>query len=405
MKKPAIITVVVIFVLVFAWQIRENLTRSPEPSVSRQSPPVAVVVTPVEKMTIRDVGTYSGTLLPDSEFIVAPKIAGRVEKIFVEIGDILEQGQLVAILDDDEYVQQVIQARAEMDIAKASIDEARSSLNLQQRELDRAKTLREKKILSEAELDTAEAQYMAALSRYNVTIAQAAYREAELRKAEVRLEYTRIRASWNGENSTRVVGERYVDEGAMLSANAPIASILNISTLKAIIFVIERDYPRINSGQRAIISTDAYPGKTFPGTIARVAPVLQEAARQARVEIAVSNPELLLKPGMFVRAQIEFDRRDDATVVPINALIKSNGQSIIFLADRETMRVRRIPVEIGIIDGTMAEVLSPPLAGTIVTIGQHLLEDGASILLPEGKVDPVSPETRQGSTPLTGTQP
>ncbi|MDT8274181.1 MAG: efflux RND transporter periplasmic adaptor subunit [Desulfomonilia bacterium] len=390
MKKSITISVLVVVVLVFAWQIHKNVSRSPESSAPRQSPPVAVVLAPVETKTIRDIGTYSGSLLPDSEVIVAPKIAGRIEKLFVDIGDRVTQGQLIAVLDDDEYVQQVIQARAELDVARASIDESLSALNLQQREFERAKTLREKKILSEAELDTAEAQYMSALARNQVTLAQAAYKEAELKKAEVRLDYTRIRSSFNNGDTFRVVRERFVDEGAMLSANAPIASIITISTLRAMIFVIERDYPRVRPGQMALISTDAYPNRTFQGSIARIAPALQESARQARVEITVSNSELLLKPGMFVRVQIEFDRHENATVVPLNALVRTDGQSSIFLADTETLRVRQIPIEIGIIDGDMAEVLSPKLSGEIVTMGQHLLEDGAPIIVPGKAIEPGS---------------
>jgi RND family efflux transporter MFP subunit len=385
MNKKYIIVAVAAVVVLIGWQIYQKILDSTKPSVRQQNISVAVEVTPVKKATIREVGIYSGTLLPESQFIVAPKITGKLEKIYVDIGDEVKQDQLIALIDDDESVQQVDQARAELDVAMANIEENRSALNLARREFERAKALQEKKIVSESELDAAEAHYKAALAKQKVAVAQVAQKKSELKTAQVRLDYTRIRASWQNGNQPRVVSERYVDEGAMLTANAPIASIINIRTLKAVIHVIERDYPRVRAGQGAVIATDAYPDRIFTGTIERIAPILKEAARQARVEINVPNPDKLLKPGMFVRVQIEFDRHDNATVVPVNALIKSNGLRSVYLADTEKMRAKLIPVEVGIISGDTAEIVKPAISGLVVTVGQHLLEDGSAITLPEKK--------------------
>lgn len=370
-----------VLALAMIWQSFQRVPGRAEDSSGRAGIPVAVEVAPVGKETIRDIGVYTGTLLPESQFIVAPKVAGRLEKILVHIGDGVQRGQLIAMLDDDEFVQQVDQARAELDVARANIEESSSELGLKQRELERARALREKKIVSQSELDAAEAQYAAALAGQKVAQAQAAQKEAVLKAAQVRLGYTRIRASWEDGSRSRVVGERYVDEGAMLAANAPIASVICIDTLKAVIHVIERDYPRIRPGQKAFITTDAYPGRTFTGTIARIAPVLKEAARQARVEIDVDNPGKALTPGMFVRVQIRFEQHENAVVVPVKALVRDNGTRSVFLVDRELSRVRLVPVEIGIIEGDLAEVTSPDLEGLVVTVGQHLLQDGSEIVL------------------------
>jgi RND family efflux transporter MFP subunit len=369
------------------------------------SAPVAVEVAPVGKQTIREIGVYTGTLLPESQFTVAPKVSGRLEKMLVDIGDEVRQGQLIALLDDDEFVQQVDQARAELDVARANIEESSSELSLRQREFERARALREKKIVSESELDAAEAQYAAALAKQKVARAQAAQKEAVLKGAQVRLDYTRIRASWDDGTQSRVVSERYVDEGAMLPANAPIASVIGIATLKAVTHVIERDYPRIVAGQTALITTDAHPGQTFTGAISRIAPVLKEAARQARVEISVDNPGRALTPGMFVRVQIQFRHRENATVVPVKALVRNNGSRSVFLADTESSRVRLVPVEVGIIEGDMAEVASPDIAGLVVTVGQHLLEDGSEIILPGEKAGSGAGDDPGGKAPETGTRP
>lgn len=384
MKKIYIVASIVLALILIGWLIYQRYTVPSNHTIPPANPPVAVELAPVTKKTIREVGVYTGTLLPDSQFIVAPKIAGKVEKILVNIGDEVTQGQLIASLDDDEYIQQVDQARAELDVAMANIEENRSELNLKQREFERATALREKKIVSESVLDTTEAEYKAALAKQKVVLAQVAQKEAELNTAKVRLDYTRIRAFWSNGGTTRFVGERFVDEGAMLSANTPIVSIIDIHTLKAVIHVIERDYPRVRSGQAAIITTDAYPDRKFTGTIERIAPILKEAARQARVEIMVSNSEGVLKPGMFVRAEIEYDRHEQATVVPINALTKRGGTTNVFLADEDTKRVQLIPVQVGIINGETAEIIEPAISGKVVIVGQHLLEDGSRITVPTG---------------------
>ena len=385
MNKKYIIVAIVVVTTLIGWQIYQKMSLSTKRPFRQQNLSVAVEVTPVKKTTIREIGIFTGTVLPDSRFIVAPKVAGKLEKLFVNIGDEVTRGELIAVLDDDEYVQQVDQARAELDVARAIMEEKRSGLNLARREFERAKALREKKIVSESELDAAEAQYKAALAKQKVVVAQVAQKKSELKTTQVRQAYTRIKASWENGNEPRVVGERFVDEGAMLTANAPIASIIDIRTLKAVIHVIERDYPRVRAGQGAVITTDAYPDRIFTGTIERIAPILKEAARQARVEINVPNPDKLLKPGMFVRVQIEFDRHDNATVVPVNALIKSNGLRSVYLADTEKMRAKLITVEVGIISGDTAEIVKPAISGLVVTVGQHLLEDGSAITLPEKK--------------------
>ena len=169
----------------------------------------------------------------------------------------------------------------------------------------------------------------------------------------------------------------------MLGANAPMVSVIDIETLVAVIHVIERDYPKIRPGLKAAIFTDAFPGREFSGKVIRIAPLLKEKSREARVEIEIRNSDRLLKPGMFVRAQIQFDEQKDATVVPIKAIIKRNGSQGVFVADLEQKRARFVQVTLGIVNGDMAEVLRPPISGSVVVLGHHLLEDGGSILLPQ----------------------
>jgi len=389
MKK--VVGAVILCILIFVgWQIYSRTFMISEQTPRLRDISVAVEVTPVKKSSICEVGRFTGTLLPESQYIVAPKISGRLEKLFVNIGDRVKRDQLIALIDDDEFIQQVDQARAELDVARANIEESRSALSLAEREYERTQSLRTKKIVSESELDAAEAQYKAALARKKVAMAQVAQKEAELKTAQVRLDYSRIKTAWANGNGFRVIGERFVDEGTMLTANTPIVSIIDIHYLRAVIHVIERDYPRIKTGQPALITTDAFPGRIFKGEIARVAPLLKETTRQARVEIDIPNPDNVLKPGMFVRVSIEYECHENATVVPVDALVKSGEQWNIFIADRDRMKAKRIPVTLGIVSDNLAEIVQPDVSGLVVTVGQHLLENDAAISLPDAVTKPSS---------------
>jgi len=343
---------------------------------------VAVETAPVKRTTIRSVGQFTGSLIPRSRFVVAPKVAGRLEKLTVDIGDVVKPGQDIARLDDDEYDQQLQQARAELAVAKAQVAECRSALDLAEGDLKRVKSLHEKKMASDSELEETQARHAAAVAKHAVALAQVTRSEAALRAAEVRLSYTRITAAWPEADGPRVVGERFVDTGTMLRANDPIVSILDNRTMTALIDVVERDYPKVSVGQTAAVTTDGCPGREFTGRIVRIAPLMKETSRQAQAQIEIPNPQGLLKPGMFVRVSVEFQRREDAAVVPLAALARREGQQGVFLVDAAESKVKFVPVKIGLTEGQFAEVLDPALAGEVVTMGHHLLQDGASVLLP-----------------------
>jgi RND family efflux transporter MFP subunit len=369
--------------VLFGWQLIFKIVTSHKDADRRPAHrPVAVEVAAVQQSAIHDTGVFTGSLLPTSRFVLAPKIAGRLEKILVNIGDEVKPGQLVAVLDDEEYRQQVSQAGAELEVTRAALEEVRGTLETSRREFERTVELRKRKIASESQLDAAESDYNALRARLRLALAQVEQKEAALRIAEVRLRYTRIEVP-EGNGGIRVVGERFVDEGALLAPNTPIVSVLDITRLNAVIHVIERDYAKIKPGLEAIISTDAFPRETFSGRVSRIAPLLKERSRQARVEIEIFNESMQLKPGMFVRTQIQYAVREKATVVPVSALVTRNGAQGVFLADRQSHTARFVPVTLGITTRDRAEVLDPPLTGDVVTLGIHLVVDGAPITIPE----------------------
>lgn len=311
----------------------------------------------------------------------SPRISGKLEALFVNIGDRVTKGQVIARLDDAEYLQQVEEARAQVKVADATLAEARSTLEAKQRALQRTRHLREQKIASEAELDAAQAEAVAQEARVNLARAQVSQAQAALRAAEVRLGYTTIRADWQGDERSRVVGERFVNEGTTISANAPIVSVLNIQALIGVIYVTERDYPQLEIGQRVRVVAESYPDQAFEGEIVRIAPLFQEASRQARIEIRIPNDNRLLKPRMFVSTRVQLKTLDNATVIPWDALVERENQHGVFVVDRREGIARFVPVTVGVVENDRVQVLDPRLSDEVVTLGQHLLNDGSRIMI------------------------
>jgi RND family efflux transporter MFP subunit len=326
-----------------------------------------------------------------------------VDRLNVDIGDTVRSGDVVARLDDDEHEQQVQQARAELGVARAGLAEARSLVNVKRRQYERMRTLHERRIASETELETAQVEAEAQQARLQVAQAQVTQRQAALRAAEVRLAYTVIRATWSN-GGTRVVGERFANEGDLLPANAPILSIVELDPLIAVVFAAERDYPSLHVGQLAVITAEAFPGQRFEGHIERLAPVFRESSRQARVEVRVTNPERVLKPGMFANVQVELERAEGAQAVPVAALAQRGGRQGVFLVDAEARVARFVPVRKGIAQGDRVQVLEPVLAGRVVTLGNHLLSDGTAILFSDGQ-SPGAPPSAAAPPPPARSAP
>ncbi|MBN2409921.1 MAG: efflux RND transporter periplasmic adaptor subunit [Candidatus Aminicenantes bacterium] len=389
-RKKLLLGAGLVILLIIAWLVGKNLPDGAQGPGQRMGT-VAVEVAPVVEGPIRDLGLFSGTLVPKSQFIVAPKVSGKLEKLYVDIGDRLTNGQLVAQIEDEEYQQQVIQAEADLSVARATLEETRTGVELARRDLERAESLHTKRIMSDSQMDAARAQFNAQEARFKVAAAVVSNRESALQAARVRLSYTRIKAAWDKGSDVRHVGERFVFEGALLSVNSQIISVIELQPITAVIYATEKDYFRIRSGQDVAVSSTAFPDRTFQGKVTRVAPLLQEASRQARVEIDISNEDGTLKPGMFVNAAIEFARRDNAKLVPYSSLVQRENRSGVFIADTENKKAHFKPVKVGIVEGENAEVIEPAdLSGYAVVLGQHLLQDGMNIILPERMSGPAS---------------
>lgn len=352
-----------------------------DPEESRRDQTTAVEVAAVQTGLIRDVRRFTGTLRARSRVEIAPRIGGQLEKLHVDIGDVIERGQVIALLDDEEFEQEVQQSRADLLVAQATLEEKKNSFEIAEREYQRTQRLREQRIASESELDVARSQFQAEQAAVKVAEAEVSRREAALRAAQVRLSYTVIRANWDTGGETRVVGERFVDEGGTVAANTPLVSLLDLDPLIAVVYVTERDYVPLRIGLTATITADTNPGKAHSGRIVRMAPAFQEGSRQARIEIEVPNPDHAFKPGMFVRTHLELGQDENATIIPRQALLTRDGREGVFVVHREENTVRFVLVQLGIRDGTRVQVIDGDLDGPVVVLGHHLLSNGMAVTI------------------------
>lgn len=378
-KKQILIIVGAIFLMVLLWRIVKLVTKDSGAGANRFArPPVAVEVDSVRYGSIQETETFTGTVTPIYQYILAPKVAGRVVQIRKRIGDSVKKGEILARIDDSEYQQAVREAEANLKIAQASLRESTSQFALAKQDLERVQSLQQKGIASPAELDAAQTNFTAQKSRLELATAQVEQREAALKSANIRLSYTALVATEPG-----FIGERYVDVGSLLAPNAPVVSVIGIDTVIVQTTVIERIYGRVRIGQPAEVQVDAYPAKKFAGSVTRIAPMLQEASRVAKMEVEVINDSLLLKPGMFTRVNVVLAQKDMAQIVQTQAVVNRAGQSVVFVVPDSANVAWQVPIEVGISTSNRTEIIAPRLHGLVVTLGQHLLEDGSPVILPK----------------------
>ena len=366
----------------FGWLVLGHIQEQTAPAQrGKIKLPAPVEVARIRHGPIELRRSFSGALEALAEFVVAPKVSGRVEALFVNLADTVQRGQVVAELDNAEHVQAVAQAKADLVVAKAKRSMAKSSLDIANREFERTRKLLKRGIASDSEFDAAKADQLAKRAQLEVATAQVAKADSSLETANIRLGYTKVTAGWTGGDERRVVAERYLDEGQTVSANAPLLLIVELNPIIGVVFVTERDYARLKPGQPVSLTTDAYPGEEFSGRIIRIAPIFRKTTRQARVEMSIENPQHRLKPGMFISTTVVMDKVPDTTIIPQQALTARDDQIGVFIVSEDGQSVSWRTVTLGIREGDWVEVKDLGLAGRVVTLGQQLVNDGSAITI------------------------
>ncbi|MDH4107808.1 MAG: efflux RND transporter periplasmic adaptor subunit [Gammaproteobacteria bacterium] len=291
--------------------------------------------------------TYTGTAPIEAyqDAQVIAKVGGELTEIFVEEGEDVNEGKVLARLDGDRLRLEL--ARIEADLQKLRRD--------YQRNVD----LRDKSLISEGDFEKIQ---------FELEALEAAYKLAALE-----LSYTEIKAPIDG-----VISERFVKVGNTLEANTPLFQVTSLEPLVSYLHVPEREYRRLEPGQTADIEIDALPGEVFTGDIARVSPVVDPDTGTFKITIEVSDPSRRLKPGMFGRIRIVHDKHENALQIPRNAIIEDSGSSTVFVVEDGTASRRSIRT--GYSENGMVEILDGLVDGeTFVIVGQTGLKDGSRV--------------------------
>lgn len=309
-------------------------------------PAIGVETIRVSSDTFLDSVSAVGTLKSNESVVLRPEIAGRVAEIRFREGAAVTRGDVLLTLDASTQSAELQQARANLGLARAN--------------LLRTEELFEKKFVSARARDEASA---------NMKVLEAA-----LALAQARYDKTQIRAPFAG-----VVGIRRIAVGEYVRDGQELVNLEDIATLKADFHLPENLLPKVRKGQAVEVSTDALPGAVFKGTVDAIDPMLDPSGRAVQLRARLPNPQMKLRPGMFVRVRLVFGDERRALAVPEQALVPEGKDSFVFkVAAGKAQRVR---VKVGQRRGTSVEILEGLAEGDeIVTAGQLKLRDGVPVL-------------------------
>ena len=349
-------------------------------------PPMSVEVAKASKGDITAELSVVGNLIGLQTVDVVPRTGGRLVAVNVKLGDRVSRGQQLAKIEDQELREQVKQAEAAHEVAQATVRQREADLKFAQVNLERSQNLFQRNLLPRQSLDDAESRQAAAAAQVDLARAQISQTQARLEELRITLSNTSITSPVNG-----FVGKRTGDVGAWASQQAPVASVVDISSVRLVANVVEKDLRLVNAGDPASVSVDAFPGETFKGRIARVAPVLDPATRTAEIEIEVPNGDNRLKPGMYARMNVTIESRQGTTLVPKVAVVDYSGTRGVFTMTAEN-KAKFVPIEIGIEDSERVEVRKGVAVGdTVVTNGASSLRDNDTLVMAGQRGGPGGP--------------
>jgi len=339
-------------------------------------PPMTVEVAKVTRGDIAASLSIVGNLIGAATVEVAPKAGGRLQTVSVRLGDQVRRGQTIAKVEDREMQEQVRQAEASHQVSEATIRAREADLKLAETSVERSRNLFGRQLLPRQTLDDAEARYTAAVAQVDLATAQLAQNASRLQELRINLGNTTVTSPVNG-----FVSQRLVDPGAWVSQNVPVVTVVDISSLRVVANIVEKDLRLMNVGDPAKVEVDAYPGEIFKGRIARVSPILDPATRTAAMEVEVPNTGFRLKPGMYAKVNLQVEGRDNVLIVPKVALIDSEGQRGIYQPNGDN-RAQFKPVKVGIEDTDRAEILEGLTEGeTVVSTGAGALRRNDQLLV------------------------
>jgi RND family efflux transporter MFP subunit len=312
-----------------------------------------VTVTRVERADIQSTLPVSGTIsaLPNQDVRVSSLVPGRVARMMVAEGDRIREGQVLAKIDDRPFRDQLQQAQAAVDQAKANLENSR--LNLQRNE-----KLLERGIAARKDVEDARTQ-----SSVNKALLSQA--EAALSLARLNLARTEVRSPLTG-----MIVKRLLSVGEQVDGTAaqPVFEVASASEVELFGNVPALYLDKIRVGQALRISADAFPGKAFQSQIVAISPAVDPSTNVGLVRIRIANGAGLLRLGMFLTAQVPLETHCNVLVVPLGAVYRDqDGNAEIYRVEGE--KAEAVPVKLGLETKDRVELLSGAQEGETIILG------------------------------------
>ena len=339
----------------------------------------------------------SGTLAADQQTSLGFKVAGRLDRLLVDIGSPVAAGQTIARLSPTDFTLRVRQAetalqqaRTQLGLAPDGKDDAvdpertagvkQTAATLKQAQLARERSARlyEEKLIPKSDLDTADANFGVAEGRYQEAMETARTRQALLsqRRSELAIAEQQLADSVLSAPFAGAIRERLVNAGDYLAAGAPVAVLVRVHPLRLRLAVPEREAAGIRTGQPVELTVEG-DAKRHSGRIARISPSISEDSRTLMVEAEIPNPDGSLRPGGFARAEIVVLAGDTAVLIPASAIVTFAGiEKVVGVEDGKAVERK---VRTGRRSGDRVEIVEGVKAGESVVVQPGNLVTGEPV--------------------------
>lgn len=354
----------VIFLLFVFWLVLSCRPPGSEEEIREEVFGAAPVkVTEVKKRRISEKLNYTGTIEARRKINITPEVAGKITKIYIEEGDRVQEGQLLAELDTRAIRLQLEQAAAALAVAEASYKDA-------QRNFERMERLKGEKAVSDQ-------QYEKVRLLFESAEAQRQQARAALNLAQYQLDVSMMEAPFSGiiASKNAEVGDVINPMMGGLFPTSGVVTLMDFSQVKIEVDVSQSDITRIKKGQLAFLRVTALPDKVFEGSVSLVNMTADPLSKKFKVEVRIENPDLVLRPNTFGEVTLEVSSHEGALVIPQTAILEDR---YVFVAQQN--RAEKREVILGLQNNELVEVLSGIKEGELVIIeGNYGLEEGSEI--------------------------
>ena len=331
----------------------------------------------------------SGYVVPQRKAAVASKVTGRLVSLYVEEGNRVKKGEIIARLESDDIAASRKQAVANLDIARSNLEQAKAELNDATVSFNREKSLLSQDFTTKASYDAAEARYKKAIAAVAGAEAAIKANAAALQGADVALEYTIIRAPFDAVVLTKNadIGDIVTPLGAAANAKAAVVTIADMGSLQVEADVSESNLEQVKMGQPCEIQLDALPDSRFRGVVHMVVPTADRSKATVMIKVRFIEQDIRILPEMsakvaFLSRPVGIDEQKPRTALNAKAVVTRNGKTIVFLIQGN--RVVQTPITVGETLGDTVEILSGVKTGDKVVLNpSSRLKHNSSIKLAE----------------------